>query len=302
MINHTQSLLTIISIIFFSSCSFQPTSQPPKYDFKYDLSAPSKHYELPKYLKEISGLSTRTDKKIICLQDEEGLVFQYNTEKKEVTKEFKFGKKNDYEGIEFVREIIYALRNDGTIYEIKNFDSKKQKTKKYTTFLDADYDTEGLGYDAKNHQLLIACKEKAGDRKDWLLKKAIYGFDLKTKKLLEKPVHLIDLEEIHQVLNNSDFQVYATQILSFLGGKAGNHFFKPAGIAVHPKTSDLYIVSTVGKILVVLSPSSKVLYAEPLNPKLFRQPEGITFLSDGTLLISNEGAGKRANILKFKML
>jgi hypothetical protein len=37
-----------------------------------------------------------------------------------------------------------------------------------------------------------------------------------------------------------------------------------------------------------------------LNPLLFRQPEGITFLENGDLLISNEGQSKSpATLLRF---
>ena len=37
----------------------------------------------------------------------------------------------------------------------------------------------------------------------------------------------------------------------------------------------------------------------PLDKTMFRQPEGITFMPNGNLLISNEAKGSTANILIF---
>jgi uncharacterized protein YjiK len=37
-----------------------------------------------------------------------------------------------------------------------------------------------------------------------------------------------------------------------------------------------------------------------LNPKIFRQPEGICFSPDGTMYIASEGDGMEGTLLKFK--
>jgi hypothetical protein len=38
---------------------------------------------------------------------------------------------------------------------------------------------------------------------------------------------------------------------------------------------------------------------EKLNPELFNQPEGIAFLNNGDMLISNEGGPGNATLLRF---
>lgn len=75
--------------------------------------------------------------------------------------------------------------------------------------------------------------------------------------------------------------------------------FKPSGIAVHPKSNDIYIIGSVGKMMVVLNHTGEIKNLIPLNPKIFWQPEGICFSPDGDLYISSEGRGKAGYILKF---
>ena len=65
--------------------------------------------------------------------------------------------------------------------------------------------------------------------------------------------------------------------------------FGPSGIAIHPKTREIYIISSVGKLLVILDKKGNLKYFEKLNADIFKQPEGICFEQDGTLYISSEG-------------
>ena len=81
-------------------------------------------------------------------------------------------------------------------------------------------------------------------------------------------------------------------------GKANN--FGPSGIAVHPLSGDIYVLSSRGKILVQLDAEGKYLDAWKLDKKNFKQPEGICFAPNGDMYISNEGRGGKANLLHFK--
>ena len=60
------------------------------------------------------------------------------------------------------------------------------------------------------------------------------------------------------------------------------------------------MISSVGKLLVVLDRDGYILGVHALDPNLFRQPEGICFSPEGDLYISNEGRGGKGYVLKFK--
>jgi DNA-binding beta-propeller fold protein YncE len=80
----------------------------------------------------------------------------------------------------------------------------------------------------------------------------------------------------------------------------GEKKFAPSGIAIHPATKDIYVISSAGKQLLILSAAGKIKSSHKLNSKHFTQPEGISFSANGDLYISNEGKGGNGNILLFR--
>ena len=63
---------------------------------------------------------------------------------------------------------------------------------------------------------------------------------------------------------------------------------KPSAAAIDPVTKDLYVLCSVNKLLLILDAQGKVKDVIPLNPKIYKQPEGMTFTPGGDLIISNE--------------
>ena len=76
---------------------------------------------------------------------------------------------------------------------------------------------------------------------------------------------------------------------------------KPSGIEIHPLNQHIYIITSVGKLLIVLDKKGRLIDVAKLPKKLFKQAEGISFDTNGDLYISNEGVSGRGNILKFTM-
>ena len=52
-------------------------------------------------------------------------------------------------------------------------------------------------------------------------------------------------------------------------------------------------------MLYVFDMNGKIQYLQKLDSKLFPQPEGIAFMNNGDLLISNEGRKDLATIVRF---
>ncbi|MFB9053466.1 SdiA-regulated domain-containing protein [Formosa undariae] len=264
----------IISLFFFITCDHsKPQLEMPT---SYRLDKPSSEWEMPKKLVEISGISVLNFPNILSVNDEEGKLYEYNLETKEVEDHYKFGKDGDYEDLAINGNTVYVLKSNGTIYEINDF-KKNPKVEKYKTFLSEKYDTEGLYFDKGNYRLLVACKEEI--EIDGVDKNVIYEFDLKTNTLNESPAYTISKD-------NFKFNTK-------------KHDFAPSGLAIHPQTNTLYIISSVGKLMVEMNQEGEILSKYTLDYPHFIQPEGIFFTDNGDLYISNEGKKKRGNILKF---
>lgn len=265
-------------------------------NFPYDLSTASITNKLPKELREISGMSFLSKKKLYCVQDEKGIVYIYDLKKNVVHEKIHFGKNDDFEGVTAAGENLYALKSNGTLFKIQNFKhDDKAKAMKINTFLNKKFDCEGLCFDKKNNQLLVACKGSPNEKKFY---KYVYCFDIKTQKLIKKPYLKIRIDDVHAMKKSSNTQKIYDKAIHKAGGN--NTVFNPSGIAVHPITNDIYILSAEGNTLVVMNEKKKMIYAVHLKKSLFMQPEGITFGSNGTMYISNEGHGQKATVKSFK--
>lgn len=255
-------------------------------NFTYDLSDPLERIKLPKDLKEISGLCWWDDHEVAGIQDEDGFVFIIDTKKEKVEQREKFTKDGDYEGIALVGKKLYITRSDGRIFRIKDYDKKDQKTKVYKTPLDYDNDVEGLCYDEISNSLLLLCKDRSGLKKHKKHKRSVYAFSLETKELRKKPWMQIDTRGL------SDFVTEQT-------GRKKEKNFMPSGIEIHPKTGNIFIISSVGELIVEIDREGNLISCSALPKGTFSQPEGITFDPEGFLYISNEGRDGAADILKF---
>ena len=272
------------------------------YDIGYDLENHDARYKLPEYLEEISGLSYYGKGKIACVQDEKAHIYILNLEQEKIIKRYKFGDDADYEDIAVVGKTAYILRNNGHIYRVKDFKKKDRKVKKYKTPLKEKNDTEGIAYDPVLNALLIACKGSPSIEKENKYKgfKAIYKFDLETEELVDKPNFLVDLERLDSYIDQNAFKRLSVQVAKRLRLIESETSFQPSGIAIHPVSGEIYIISSVGKLLIILNNKGKVMVVQELDPKIFRQPEGICFSPTGDLFISNEGQGGKGYILKFR--
>ena len=263
----------------------------------YNLTYPDASIRLPDILNEISGITYIDSVSFACIQDEKGILFVYDIVKEEIINQLTFHSKGDYEGITRVDDTIYVLRSDGTLFEISDFKSSDFKLSSYKTGIPA-VDNEGLCYDQNSNILLIACKGRisTGDKhKD---KRAIYGFDLKSKTLIKTPVFEFDLKVIKEFALNKRIDLLTKE-------KKKRQLSEPvirletSDIGIHPLTKKLFLLSSTDHLLFIFDMNGNIEHIERLNPLLFVQPEGITFFENGDMLISNEGRSKKATVLRF---
>lgn len=271
----------------------------------YNLSSPDKTYTLPPTLNEISGITFLNKNEIACVQDELGIIYIYNLKEGKITKEYKTGLVGDYEGITLVGNTIYLLRSDGVLIEYPDFRAPNMKIKEYFLNLPS-LNNEGLCYDMENYRLLIAAKIKPGlpagqagkeiENKDL---RYIYSFDLKTKAPNNNPIIKLDVKKIETFARKSNIPI-PYRINKQTNEKVDVFNFRPSEIAVHPIDKNIYILSSNDKLLLMIDKSGEIKNLIKLDSKVFNKPEGLSFLSDGTMLISNEAQKGKPTLLTFR--
>lgn len=268
----------------------------------YNFEKPVLTMNLPLALLEISGLSYYpTTNQLLAVNDERGWIFFLNATTGEVEGKETFSGNGDFEGIEWTGQKISTVKSNGNIHF---FDmEKKEAGKAIKTDLRPSNDIEGLGYDADNSQLLLACKGNPNLGKSDKYKKVknIYSFDLATNELNPDPFLSVDDDVLEDYVKDFAGKYdFSKKKKKKLKGRAND--FSPSGIAIHPKTKDFYMISSQGKLLIIFNKDKELREVVFLDQKIHRQPEGICFAPNGDLFISNEGKGLGAKIMKYNQV
>jgi hypothetical protein len=234
-----------------------------------------KHHErfiLDDELLEISGIVHLDGERFASVNDEEGELFFIDL-KSNSRQKFRFKGKGDYEDLAKVDSTFFILESNGDIIEVLPPYDRHNTYK----FKEKNMEFESLVYYKKENKLIMITK----DQKKKSNGITAISFDLSKKDYDPDPYFVISLKEVFTILTN-----YNTEC-------------KPSGAAINPINEKLYIVASVGKVLLQCTKEGKLEKIFKINPAQFSQPEGITFATNGDMYISNEGADGKATILKF---
>ncbi len=272
-----KTLLFVLVLASLASCQHKKVIRTPQ---GYDITDPDK-IDLGSKLDEISGIFWVNDSTMIAHNDENGKIFAINLkDRKDYDyRNIRFGEKGDYEDIVKVEDTIYILVATGSIIKVTGYKSEETIQSSVIATLEGKNEFESLYYDKDVNSLVMLCKT-CHKEKDQI--RSAYRFDLTTQTLVDTPYYTVDIKIIRKLLDDNRAE------------------FKPSAAAINPVQNKIYMIASVGKVLVVADRMGKVEQAFPISPTLFPQPEGLTFANNGDLYISNEVATEeRATLLRF---
>ena len=235
----------------------------------YEQSNPSIVY-LPSTISQLSGIVYYPkDESIFCIDDNVGMLYKFPLYKKKILQQWPFSSQIDFEELVLNDSTFYALKSNG---DVTGF-SFRNDSAIIDTFSSGNNikvrEFEAMVFDTARNQLLLICKDCEDDAKNTT---SVWGLDFANKTLSDSPIFIIQ----------------GNQIEKLFGKKLSK--FKPSSAAVHPVTGYFYYVSAINDILLVTDRDGVVMEATALDKILFKQPEGLSFMPDGTMLISNEFA------------
>ena len=297
---YTGCILTLCALLFQVACASSSEQPPgeawPTDDSTYVFSEPDAEFTLTVDLEEISGLTFMEDGMLGAIQDEDGDLFIIDPSSGEIVEVRNFGEAGDYEGVELANSVLYILRSDGTVFMFENLSAAEIDGREVQYDVPGRCDAEGIAYQRSLDRILIVCKEHPG--KGYRGKKAIYAFGPTSGEPSPSPAYLLEIDDFEYNVEEHPFN---EAIRSMLSDRIDMSGFKPSGLAVHPRTGELFVLSGVTKALLRLDDTGAVTAIWMLPVELFDQPEGIAINSNGDVYISNEaGDRKYATLLRFR--
>lgn len=276
-------ILCLFSFIFgLSACQSSSRSDESSFTSPpgYNLNKPVT-YKLPSSLDEISGIVyVQKDNSVLSINDERGWLYKIHLKDDLDLQKWQYFKGADFEDLVLIDSTFFVLESNGNIIQFRFISPDSIQMKEHDFPLEGKNEFEILYHDKQKKQLVLVCKDCEQDDKNSL---TAFAFNLDSSAYASAPAYVIDVRKIEELMDEKKVR------------------FKPSAATVNPLTNELFIVSSINKVLVVadLNGIPKKVYR--INPKLYKQPEGIAFTPRGDLLISNESADIGAsNILFFK--
>ncbi len=247
----------------------------------YNLNAETAtRWKLPNHLREISGLAMTPDNRLLAHNDEKGVVFEIDYRNGSIVKSFALTDQgapvsDDFEGIAVADGRIYLVTSSGRVYECsEGGDGETVLFNVYTTGIGRDCEIEGLAYNPDQRALILMCKNPRSANQKGLL--TLYHWSIDTRQLVEDAHVAIPIAGFsHRIKSKS---------------------FHPSGIERHPQSGNYFIVASRESAIAEITPNGEVIAVMKFPAKWHRQVEGITFSNEQTLIVADEGAGKRARL------
>lgn len=236
-------------------------------------SEPKQQWQLPQSLHEISGLAASPDGRLFAHEDERATIYEIDARSGAPVKAFALGdpvETGDFEGVAIAPDGTFWLTDSqGRLFRFREGAAGAQVAfERFNTGLAQVCEVEGLAYLAAEESLILACKRnEARDMRDTL---ALYAWRTDAsgpatlwRRIEEAPV----------------------------ADAAGVRRFRPSSIEIDGER--IVLLSANDGAMAEFGLDGTLLAARALGPE-HAQAEGVTLLSDGTLVIADEGADGRA--------
>lgn len=263
-------LVTVISLFVITSCDIKKGKKEKKSEFintdTYNFADP-KILELPQAVDEISGIAYYPkDTSVFAIIDEDGLFFKIPLKNPKAMKEWRFDKRRDFEDLVLKDSVFYVLISNGDLDLLRFKDDRINVEKlEFPNASKKMNEFESLYYDTASKKMILMCKECEEDNKNII---SSFAINDTTKEYAVFSVMETDPIFVKSGLNKERIKASAT--------------------AINPVTGELFILCSVNKLMIILDAQGKVKDAIKLNPKMYKQPEGMAFTPEGDLIISNE--------------
>lgn len=268
--------LLIVLLILLGSCGMKNKEKKFESPEGYDINKPVL-IKLPVELDEISGINYyEVDSSLFAISDDRGAIFKIKPGP--LVSKWKFSHGADFEDLARIDSTFYILQSNGDVFKVY-FEKDKAVSETFKFEYAKNNEFEIIYADTSTRKLIVICKDCETDTKKSL---STFIFDPFSNSFSDSSF-TIDINKAESSINIKDKR------------------FKPSAAALNPADGLLYIISSVNKMLMVADAAGNVKKGYPLNPSIFKQPEGIAFKPNGDMIVSNEYAGTgTATLLIFK--
>jgi hypothetical protein len=249
---------------------------------------------LPASLREVSAVVAVDADTVACVQDEVGALFFVDLTGARPMRTVPFGPAGDYEGLARAGDAWWVLRSDGLLLRLRPARGGGLEVGATLQLPAGHGNYEGLCHDPVSGCLLALPKDRPeGDKSERDLR-PVFAVDVATFALRPEPSLTLS---VRALVAQAEAQGLQLPVRTTPKGRERVDFkLLGSEILVAPQSGDLWLLSAVDRVLVRVDRAGSLLAVQRLPADQHPQPEGMTWLSDGRLLVADEGAGGPATL------
>ncbi|MEN9700147.1 MAG: hypothetical protein RLZZ301_1345 [Bacteroidota bacterium] len=254
-----------------------------KEDGYFDVSHPEHQQYLPMGLQPFSHLSVLDSASFIGIISDSSALVRYNPATQEFSSFANWGQEALLTQLAYFDSTLVLLDDQNQVHLWSApFDTMSLKTYALDNELLA-----GAAMCLHNETKRLFLLQQSHSDEDAFVHGTIYTFNLRQKQVSELPLFQFSTESIaefvaeQQLSNTAEFE------------------FEPIALAVHPKTNEIYMLSSKGQSIAVFSQSGQLVNFTQLDTRVLSNPCALAFRPNGNLLISN-GDALRPSVIELK--
>lgn len=272
--------LAATALLAAATCLAACSPAPAGAQFLFAEEADSQR-SLPDRLREISGLAVAPDGRLFGHDDEIATIYEIDFATGHVMKRFTVGEQavtGDFEGLTITPDGDFWLTDsEGRLLRFREgADGARVEYERFVTGVGDECEVEGIAYRAADQSFILACKRLRGGSRASR-----------------------DNAPVLRVWTLSDGATRSWGPTGpALASAAGARSFQPSGLEFDTRSERLIVISANDGAIAELGPDGALISAWALGEQ-HRQTEGVAILSDGSLILADEGGNDQALISRY---
>jgi hypothetical protein len=258
---------------------YQKAADFQKEDGYFDLNHPENITNLPVGLKPFTDFTWMDSTHLICLNEEVGGVLLYDIVS---------NKSQGYLPTGIDSKVIEVTKVDSTIilvdekmdlhFLLPPYDSTSITT---TSLKNEHWISSGMClHEATKRLFFVAGVESDNADKKYY----VYTYNLNQRKLNESSLFEFKSEDIEKFALDNNLLIPTKNKTQ---DSVSAFSFIPEVIAVHPKTNEIYVLSSEDRSLAVFNHFGQVVNFTVLDQEIYSTPRAMTFHANGDLVLTN---------------
>ena len=260
---------------------FQKASNFQKEDGYFDLTNPSTVSSFPMGVASFSDVTMLDSTHLVGIEPVNGNVVLIDLNSNSIFSQLSLGSEFQFVDISRMDSTLILLDSESKVhfllppYDSTSFISMNDTKENFTT--------SGICFHESTKRLFLLSEVQ--ELEEGNISCFLYSFNLNKRQLREEPLFEINTSAIESFALNNNLPLPKNKV-SFEGDTIEGLNFNPSAIAVHPKTNEIYVLSSDDRSLVVFNQFGEVVNFTTLDANLFSKPTGMTFQDNGDLLIT----------------